>query len=195
MNAKARFIALAIFIGCVLVTSAIMFFAFPDVLRTHVLKPLITVYFIGRYYLEFVPQYILWMIPPLIAALIMGRRVVRLSKQNRPTQAQQSKALIPREGELAQLSQQLRRARHSRFARVRLSRELVEISARLIASKESVPLWRARQWLADSYWRDNLAIHHFLSPRRHYTTRESGTGFHHSLKDVIQHLEEFEHHV
>lgn len=195
MKPKTKLLALAAFVAIALTATAILFFLFPDIVRVRVLKPLIEAYYIGRYYLAFVPQLILWMIPPVIAILIMTRRLVRLSRIGRSTRVQRPSSISPGEAELARLSQQLRRARHSRFARVRLSRTLVEIGARLIASREGLPLWKARQQLTEGYWRDHLPIHQFLTPRRHYTSRESGAGFELSLQEVIEYLEEFEHHV
>lgn len=195
MKTKTKLLFAVIFAGIALIATAILFYFFTDTLRIHVLKPIIEAYYIGRYYLGFVPQLYLWMIPPLIVTLIMGRRLLRWSKSDHSSPIQQHSSITPGEGELARLAQQVRRARHSRFARVRLSRTLVEIGARLIAGREGVPLWRARQQLTEGYWRDHLTIHQFLTPRRHYATRQSGVRFEDSLQEVIEHLEEFGHHV
>jgi hypothetical protein len=192
---KTKLLALATFVGIVLIATAVLVLVFPDIVRVRILKPLIEAYYIGRYYLAFVPQLVLWMIPPVIVTLLMLRHLLRLSRKDRSTRVQPLSSISPGEAELARLSQQLRRARHSRFARVRLSRTLVEIGARLIASREGMPLWQARRRLTEGYWRGHLTIHQFLTPQRHYTSRESGAGFEQSLQEVIEYLEEFEHHV
>ena len=195
MKTKARLLFIVGFVGAALIAAVILFYFYTDGLRVLILKPLIEAYYISHYYLGFVPQLYLWIIPPLIIVLIMGRRLVRFSKSAHPVRIQKNPSVAPGEGELALLTQQIHRARHSRFARVRLSRTLVEIGARLIAGREGSPLWHARRQLSGGYWRDHLSIHWFLTPRRHYTIRQSGVEFDNSLQEVIEHLEEFADHV
>ena len=195
MTPKTRLLFIASFLGTVLTATVVLFYFYTDALRVRVLRPIIEAYYIGRYYLGFVPQLYLWMIPLLIVALIMVRRFIRWAKTDRSTQIRRDPIIAPGEGELARLTQQVHRARHSRFARVRLSRSLVEIGTRLIAGREGTSLWRARQQLADGYWRSHPSIHQFLTPRRHYTTRQSGSGYEQSLRETIEHLEDFSDHV
>ncbi|MBU1049805.1 hypothetical protein KKG90_07270 [Candidatus Bipolaricaulota bacterium] len=195
MSRKAKLLFIMGFMLAALVAASVLFFFYPEVLRVRVLIPIIEAYFVGRYYLDFVPQLYLWIVPPALVAFVMGRRFVRWSKSDRSAPIQRQSPVEPGEGELARLAQQVRRAHHSRFARVRLSRTLVEIGARLIAGTEGTPLGGARKQLAEGYWRDHLAIHQFLTPRRHYTSRQSGAGFEHSLRETIEHLEAFEDHV
>ncbi len=195
MRLRPKLIFILAFPAAVLVASAILFYNYAEELRIHVLQPIIEAYFIGRYYLDFVPQLILWMIPLLFVAVIMARRFVRWSRQDRSSHPGRTQILAPGEGELAQLSRQIQRARHSRFARVRLSRTLVEIGARLIAGKAGSTLGHARRQLAEGYWRNVDTVHRFLTPRKHYTSRQSGHDFEHSLQETVEHLEEFDQHV
>ncbi len=191
MIARVRLLLVAAFATAVLLAALVLFFFYPEILRVHVLVPLIQAYFISRFYLEFVPQIILWLVPPAIVLLIMGRRFVRWSRQGRPTRHYEPTPIAPGEGELARLAHQVHRAHTSRFARVRLSRTLVEIGARLIAGREGMALQRARQELQNGYWRDSASIQQFLTPRRHYTLRQSETGFEDTLQEVIEHLEQY----
>lgn len=183
------------FLVAVLTVSIVLFYNYGEELRIHVLQPVIEAYFVFRYYLEFVPQLFLWMIPLLLVPLIIIRRAFRWSQRDRSTQPRRTQAIAPGEGELARLTRQIHRARHSRFARVRLSRTLLEIGARLIAGREGTSLWRARQQLADGYWRNARSVHHFLIPRRQYTARQSGHDFERSLRKTVEHLEEFDRNV
>ena len=195
MNPKTKLLFIASFLATVLIAALVLFFFYAEALRIHVLKPIIEAYYIGRYYLEFVPQLYLWLIPPLIITLIMARRFVRWAKADRSPIVQKRQSITPGEGELARWAQQVHRAHHSRFARVRLSRALVEIGTRLIAGREGSALWRARQQLTEGYWRNHPSISQFLTPRRHYTTRQSGAEFEHSLREAIEHLEDFRDYV
>lgn len=195
MRSRPRFVFFLVFPCAVLITSVILFYNYAEELRIHVLRPAIEAYFIGRYYLDFVPQLILWMIPLLLVVGIMIRRFIRWSQQDRSKRPRNRQTIAPGEGELARLALQIHRAHHNRFARVRLSRTLAEIGARLIAGKEALSLWQARQQSADGYWRDAEAVHRFLTPRRHYTARQSGHDFDNSLQETVQHLEEFDDHV
>lgn len=183
------------FLAAAFIASVVLFYNYAEELRIHVLQPIIETYFIGRYYLDFVPQLILWMIPLLFVAVIMSRRFVRWSRQDRSSPPRRTPTPAPGEGELARLSRRIQRAHYSRFARVRLSRTLVEIGARLIAGKEGSSLGRARRQLAEGYWQNVEAVHHFLTPRRHYTARQSGHDFEGSLRETVDHLEEFDKHV
>lgn len=191
MNRRTQLLCIAAFLGAVLIAAVVLFFFYPEVLRIHILVPVIEAYFISRYYLEFVPQFYLWLIPPLIVTLIMCRRFVRWAKRGRTYNTRQPSPISPGEGELAQLAQQIRRAHYSRFARVRLSRTLIEIGARLVAGKDGLSVQQARRRLAEGYWRSDPSLHMFLTPRKHYTARQSGTAFEQSLRETITHLEEF----
>ena len=195
MTSRLKLVFILGFLAAVTVVSIILFYNYAEELRIYVLQPAIEAYFVLRYYLEFIPQLFLWMIPLLFVCLIMIRRAVRWSQRDRSTQPRRVQAIAPGEGELARLARQIHRAHHSRFARVRLSRTLVEIGARLIAGREGASLWRARQQLADGYWRNAGPVHHFLIPRRHYTARQSGHDFERSLRETVEYLEEFDRNV
>ena len=195
MKPHHKYVFIPGFLVAVLTVSIVLFYNYAEQLRIRVLQPVIEAYFVLRYYLEFVPQLFLWMIPLLLVSLIMIRRAVRRSQRDRSTQPRRTQAIAPGEGELARLTRQIPRAQRSRFARVRLSRTLVEIGARLIAGREGTSLWRARQRLADGYWRNARSVHHFLIPRRQYTARQSGHDFERSLQKTVEHLEEFDRDV
>lgn len=193
MTSRSKLIFIPAFLVAALAISIVLFYNFAEELRIHVLQPAVEAYFVLRYYLSFVPQLLLWMIPLLFVSLIMIRRSsLRRSQPDRPKQPRRTQAIAPGRGELAQLARQIRRAHHSRFARVRISRMLVEIGARQIATHEGTSLWRARQQLAAGYWRNAGNVHHFLTPRRHYTARQSGPDFKRSLQETVRHLEEFD---
>ena len=195
MKPHHKYVFILGFLVAVLTVSIVLFYNYAEELRIHVLQPVIQAYVLLRYYVEFVPQLFLWMIPLLLVSLIMIRRAVRWSQRGRLTQPRRTQPIAPREGELARLTRQVHRAHHSRFARVRLSRTLVEIGARLVAGREGTSLWRARQQLADGYWRNARSVHHFLIPRRQYTARQSGHDFERSLRKTVEHLEEFDRNV
>jgi len=195
MKLRPKLLVILGFLVAVLPVSIVLFYSYAEELRIHVLQPAIEAYFVLRYYLEFVPQLFLWMIPLLFVSLIMIRHAVRWSQRDRSTQPRGAQAVALGEGELAQLAWRIHRAHHSRFARVRLSRTLVEIGARLIARREGTSLWRARQQLDDGYWRDVGSVHHFLIPRRHYTARQSSHDFERALRETVEYLEEFDRNV
>lgn len=194
MKTKTKLLFIACFLVAAIISTLALFYFYNNELRLRVLQPAIEAYYVGRYYLDFVPQIILWVLPPLIVALILIKRFIRWSREDQPPHAHQAQSVTPAEGELALLAHRIHRCQHSRFARVRLSRQLVEIGARMIAGKEGLSLWQARESLTGGYWRADDSVHRFLTPRRHYTSRQSGDEFRQSLREIVAHLEEFDHH-
>jgi len=192
MRSRRRLAFIAGFAAASSVTSLLLFHFYANELRIHVLQPVIEAWFIVRYYLEFIPQLFLWMIPLVLVIIITLRRAVRWTRPEESLASRGTHAAAPAEGELATLAQQIRRAQHNRFARVRVSRTLVEIGARLIAGREGISLRHARQRLADGYWQPARSVHHFLIPRRHYTARQTGHDFSQSLQQAVEHLEKFD---
>jgi hypothetical protein len=189
---KTRTTLILAFVAGTVVVSSVLFFGYPEVLRRHVLRPAIQAYYIVRFYLEFVPQIVLWLLPPVVVTAIAVHRLLR---KHRPAGRRAPSAvpgITPEAGELSLLIRQIHRAHYSRFARVRLSRSLMEIGSRLIAGREGTSLEAARRMLAEGYWRDRRSVHQFLIPRRHYTTHQSSQEFDQALRETIDHLETFE---
>ncbi len=191
---RTRLLIVSAAVLAVIILAIVLYVFYTDELLTHVVRPAIQAYYIGRYYLEFIPQLFLWLVPPVVVAVLLIRRMNRQARQERSRRVRRRfvSPVAPGEGELAQLDRQIARAHHSRFARVRLSRSLMEIAARLIAGRERVPLSEARAKLADGYWRDAHGVHHFLVPRRHYTAQQSGQEFEAMLRRTVEHLEAFD---
>lgn len=192
MRSRLKLVFIPGFLVAVTVVSILLFYNYAEELRIHVLQPAIEAYFVLRYYIDFVPQLFLWLIPLILVSLIMIRRTLRRVRGDRSKELRRASAIAPNEGELARMAQQIRRAHNSRFARVRVARTLVEIGARLIAGREGTSLPQARQQLADGYWRKAGPVHHFLIPRRHYTARQTGHDFERSLREAVEHFEEFD---
>jgi len=166
-----------------------LFYRYADAIRTHVVRPAIETYYVVLYYVDLVPQLFWWLIPPAIVSLVLLRRFSRPSTSDTEPQASRSSPIRPGEGELTHLVRLVRRAHHSRFARVRLSRTLVEVAARLVAGREGVPLATARKMMIDGYWRTSRSVHHFLTPRRHYTARLRSAEFREALQETLDQLE------
>ena len=167
-----------------------LFYRYADAIRTHVVRPAIETYYVVRYYIDLVPQLFWWMIPPAVVSLVLLRRFLRPPTSDAAPQAPKSLSIRPGEGELTHLVRLVQRAHHSRFARVRLSRTLVEVAARLIAGREGIPLATARKMMLDGYWRTSRSMHHFLTPRRHYTARQGSAEFREALQETLDQLED-----
>lgn len=178
------------------VAALVLFLFYRDELRLRVVEPALRAYVMARYYLEFVPQVVLWMLPFAVIAALFLRWAFRKSMRRPPARdaASSTEPIHLEEGELARLARQLQRASHSRFARVRVSRSLVEIASRLIAAQEGVSVEQARRLLAEGYCRESPAVHAFLIPRRHYTSTQSGEAFARGLQATLTFLEAFDRH-
>jgi hypothetical protein len=189
MISRSRLILAFAFLAAVILASAVLFRFYAEGLRVHMLQPVLNAYLVARYYLDFVPQWILWMLPLFFACALLIRQAFRQPRDARSVRPHWPDIAAAGEGELARLVQQIHRAHRSRFARVRLSRTLVEIATRVIAARQATSLPRARQSLESGYWRSERAVHEFLIPRRHYTSQQSDHEFEQSLRKTVEHLE------
>jgi len=192
MGSRLKLIFIPGFLAAAIVVSIVLFYNYTEELLIHVLQPAIEAYFVLRYYIDFVPQIFLWLIPLILASLIMIRRTVSPIRRDRSKEPRRASAIALDEGEVARTARQIHRAHNSRFARVGVRRTLVEIGTRLIAGREGASLPQARQQLADGYWRKAGTVNHFLIPRRHYTARQTGHDFERALREAVEHLEEFD---
>jgi len=175
--------------------AAVLFYRYADGIRAHVVRPAIETYFVVRFYVDLVPQLFWWAIPLAVASVLLLRRVLRSQTSPATVRSRGPLTARPGEGELTHLSRLLRRSHHSRFARVRLSRTLAEVAARLIAAREGLSLTDARQRMIQGYWRDSALMHGFLTPRKHYTARQDDAEFRVALQETLDRLEAYDRDV
>lgn len=190
---KRKLFLIGLFAVSTIGVAAVLFYRYADVLRAYVVRPAIETYFIVRFYIETLPQLLWWLIPPIVVSLMLLRRFLRpprsTASASRPAA---SRTAHLGEGDLTHLYRLLGRASHSRFARVRVSRTLAEIAARLIARREGTTLHEARRRMAAGYWRDIGTVHRFLTPRKHYTTRQDHATFDDALRETLDQLETYD---
>ncbi len=175
--------------------AALLFLRYADGIREFVVRPVIEAYFLVRFYVDLIPQVFWWAVPLVVTSVLLLRRFLRPPTSPEAPRSRSSLALHPGEGELTHLSRLLRRTHHSRFARVRLSRTLAEVAARLIAAREGLSLSDARRRVIEGYWRDSALTHGFLTPRKHYTARLNEAEFRAALQETLDRLEAYDRSV
>jgi len=187
---------LAIVLGAIalfaIATLLLMVF-YADMLHERVWIPLIRGAYVAKHYLDHLHGLVLWLIPLGLFSIPLIRALVRVLSQQEtvPRPSLDDWPIVPQAGELEELSQQLHRARRSRFARARIARNLKEISVRMIAGREGLSVEDARHLLERGYWSEHREVHALLMPRRHYADRQTEASFEHALEQALDHLEAY----
>ena len=158
-------------------------------LHEAILTPLIAAFFTVRAYILRLPQLLLWVVPVLVVALLVVRslfvmpRFTRHRRRERLAQAG--------EGKLAEMIRRIQRTRVSRFARVRICRQLSDTAMRLLARRHGIPLEEARRRMRQGDWEADREIIGFLTPHRHHGRPTAGKGFLVQLAGTLAFLERF----
>ena len=108
MISRSRLSLAFVFLAAVIVGSAMLFRFCAEGLRVHMLQPVLNAYLVARYYLDFVPQWILWMLPLFFACALLIRQAFRQPRTARSVRSHRPDAAAAGEGELARLVQQRR---------------------------------------------------------------------------------------
>ncbi|MEA1871271.1 MAG: hypothetical protein U9N00_03665 [Candidatus Bipolaricaulota bacterium] len=190
MSAKR---ALFIIIGAVLMIVVTLLFLFPlrDFVRVGLVEPLITAYYIARWYLHRLPQLLLW------AGLVLGASyfLFRAYHQAFPLAKQRvamRRITTPLGSDLQWLQQVIARARKRAFSRRLIASNLVHTAVRLIARREGLSLDEARERFETFEWCDDLVVKEFFRYRRtHYGWRR-GVYFSDKLQRTISFLERYQ---
>ncbi len=184
--------ALFITVGVVLMVAITLLFLFPlrDFVRVGLVEPLITAYYIARWYLHRLPQLLLW------AGLVLGATYFLFRAYFRafPTAKQRvaMRRFAPLGSDLDRLRQMILRARKHSFSRRQIASELVRTTVRLIARREGLSLDEARERFETFEWCDAYVVRDFFRYRRlHYGWRP-GVDFSDKLQRTISFLERYQ---
>jgi len=158
-------------------------------LHAAILTPMIAAYYTIRAYIERLPQLLLWVIPILVTSIVLFRLLLalpRLKQQNRRDRTPRAG-----DGKLAETIRQIQRTRMSRFARVRICRQLSDSAMRLLAKRYAVPIEEARRRLRSGDWEADPAVIGFLTPHLHHRRPTAGKGFLVQLARTLTFLEQY----
>ena len=183
---------LFIIVGAVLMVAITLLFLFPlrDFVRVGLVEPLITAYYIARWYLHRLPQLLLW------AGLVLGASyfLFRTYFQAFPIAKQRvaMRRFTPLGSDLDRLRQMILRARKHSFSRRQIASELVRTTVRLIARREGLSLDEARERFETFEWCDTYVVRDFFRYRQlHYGWRP-GVDFSDKLQRTISFLERYQ---
>jgi hypothetical protein len=183
---------LFIIVGAVLMVAITLLFLFPlrDFVRVGLVEPLITAYYIARWYLHRLPQLLLWV------GLVLGASyfLFRAYFQAFPTAKQRvaMRRVTPLGSDLNRLRQMILRARKHSFSRRQIASELVRTTVRLIARREGLSLDEARERFETFEWCDTYVVRDFFRYRQlHYGWRP-GVDFSDKLQRTISFLERYQ---
>ncbi len=184
--------ALFITVGVVLMVAITLLFLFPlrNFVRVGLVEPLITAYYIARWYLHRLPQLLLWVGLVLGATYFLFRAYFRTF----PTAKQHvaMRRFTPLGSDLDRLRQMILRARKHSFSRRQIASELVRTTVRLIARREGLSLDEARERFETFEWCDAYVVRDFFRYRRlHYGWRP-GVDFSDKLQRTISFLERYQ---
>ena len=175
------------------IATLILLLFYAEELHVRVLVPIIRAAYTAKHYLDHLHGLVLWLIPLALFSIPLVRALFHVLGQQEPVGHQKLDdwPIVPETGELEALVHQLRHAKRSRFARARISRNLKELSVRLIAGREGVAVSEARQMLENGLWRAHPEIHELLMPRRHYAGRQSERAFEQALDQTLLFLQTY----
>jgi len=183
---------LFIIVGTVLMVAITLLFLFPlrDFVRVGLVEPLITAYYIARWYLRRLPQLLLW------AGLVLGATyfLFRAYYRTFPPAKQRvaMRRITPLGSDLDRLRQTIARARKHSFSRRQIASNLVHTTVRLIARREGLSLDEARERFETFEWCDDYVVRDFFGYRRlHYGWRP-GVNFSDKLQRTISFLERYQ---
>jgi len=185
-------LVLIVVAGCAVLATALTALFVPAVgaeLHAAILTPLIAAFYTIRAYVERLPQLLLWVIPIVITGGVLFRLLLarpRLKQQSRGKRQPQA-----RDGKLAEMIRQIQRTRVSRFARIRVCRQLSDSTMRLLARRSGVPIEEARRQLRSSDWDAEIEVKRFLTPHLHHRRPAAGKGFLVELHRVLTFLERY----
>jgi hypothetical protein len=189
MNRRIVFVVVA---GCAVLATALAALFVPAVgveLHAAILTPLIAAFYTIRAYIERLPQLMLWVIPILITSAILFRLLFALPRREKPHRHERRPQAG--DGKLAEMIRQIERSRVSRFARVRVCRQLSDSAMRLLARRHGVPIEEARRRLRNGQWEAEPSVVGFLTPHLHHRRPAAGKGFLVQLAGALTFLERY----
>jgi len=184
--------ALFIIVGVVLMVAITLLFLFPlrNFVRVALVEPLITAYYIARWYLHRLPQLLLWAGLVLGTSYLLFRAYYRAFPPAKQRVAMRRIALLG--SNLDWLRQTIARARKHSFSRRQIASDLVRTAVRLIARREGLSLDEARDRFETFEWCDDCVVRDFFGYRRlHYGWRR-GVDFSDKLQRTISFLERYQ---
>lgn len=185
-------LGLFVLAACAVLAMALTALLIPAVgaeLHAAILTPLIAAFYTVRAYIERLPQLLLWILPILVASMLLFQLLLALPRlkqhhhRGRPPQAG--------DGKLAEMSRQIQRTRVSRFARVRVCRQLSDSAMRLLARRYCLSIEEARTLLRDGQWEADPSVISFLTPHVHHQRPSAGKGFLIQLARTLTFLERY----
>ncbi len=188
---RIRLVLLAV-AGCSVLATALAALLIPAVgaeLHAAILTPIIAAFYTVRAYIERLPQLLLWVIPIAATAIVLFRLLFALPRTARRSRADRR----PRagDGRLAEMIRQIQRTRVSRFARVRVCRQLSDSAVRLLARRNGIPIPDARTQLRANAWDAEIEVKRFLTPHLHHRRPSAGKGFLVDLHRTVTFLERY----
>jgi hypothetical protein len=164
-----------------------------DFLKVFLLEPLITSYYVSRWYLARFPQLLLWAGLILIASAFFVRgywRVLR-SSGSPSSKASEPSSKSPK-GALQKLTREIHAARHRPFYQRRLARRLTGIAVRMIARRKKISIIEARTEFERETWTEDPIILSFFRHRKLRPGFTSGHDFQAQFEATLSFLERYQ---
>jgi len=169
-------------------------FAFPlrGAFMSIVVTPLIESFQVLRWYLHRISQVILWSIIVIVGGVLTLRMFARTFPLPK-SEKRRKYVLVMSDtaSELRRLTMTINRTRRHPFARRRMASNLVSLSVRLIAQRESLPLREARERFESFNWCDDDAVPDYFNFRRQYYGVGKSKLFNERLRATIAFLERY----
>ena len=164
-----------------------------DFLKVFLLEPLITSYYVSRWYLARFPQFLLWAGLILVASAFFVRVYWRVFRNSSLPSSKESKSSPKRpQGALRRLTREIHAARHRPFYQRRLARRLGGVAVRMIAIKKRISLIEARTEFEREIWTENPIILSFFRHRKLRPGFASGHDFVAQLEATLSFLERYQ---
>ncbi len=184
--------ALFITVGVLLMVTITLLFIFPlrDFVRVGLVEPLITAYYIARWYLHRLPQLLLWAGLVLGASYFLFRTYFRAFPSAKERVAM--RRITPLGSDLDLLRRAIARTRKHSFSRRQIASDLVRTTVRLIARREGLSLDEARERFETFEWCNAHVVRDFFRYRRLHYGWKRGVDFSDKLQRTISFLEDYQ---
>ena len=163
-------------------------------LRAFLLEPLTQSFYVFRWYLSRLPQFLLWAGFILTAFVFFARaywRALDGTGQARPRKIRKGSSRSSKGG-LPRLSREIRAARHRPFYQRRITRRLAGIVVLMIARKKKVSVAEARAEFEQEAWTEDPITLSFFRHRRLKSRFDSGHDFLAQLEATLSFLEDYQ---
>lgn len=169
---------------------ALFFGALRDLLRTAFLTPLVTGYYILRFYFSRFSQALLWGGFMIAASILLARLYLNVLRSTSTSRRWTIPSPRPQNA-LEEMAKDIRRAQRHPFYRRKLACYLMEIAIPMIARKDAISLNEARSRVeCETGATLPVGLHFFLYRKRRHGLG-NGHDFHEKLRETLVLLEHY----